>query len=83
MFKYAGIADLPAEKVIVVTQEYESNLPALSLLAYGSMHHWEVLLWANGLLDPLTIPVGTVLKVPDLSKVKDLQRVGGKFNGMS
>ena len=83
MFKNLGLADLPAEKHVVVTQGYESNLPAISLKVYGTMNHWEVLLWANSLNDPLNIPVGTVLKVPSLTKVKAMREAKGRLNGLT
>ena len=80
---YIGLAKLPPDKIIVVTQSFEGNLPGLAKKLYGNSNHWEILLWANGLKNPLALPTGTKLKVPKLKDALALMGKNGFHAGMT
>ena len=55
---------------IVIDATYEANLPGLSFDTYGTTALWRVILYANGLSDPLNdVVVGKRIGLPDLSSV--------------
>lgn len=63
--KYTYLPSLQTTKTVVVPQSMENNLPALSQELYGNPFAWDLLFYANDLKDPLDVPTGTLLKVPD------------------
>lgn len=55
---------------ITIDAAYEANLPGLSDATYGTTDLWRVILYANGLSDPINdVVVGTRIGLPDLSSV--------------
>ena len=57
-------------RYVTVDSAWEANLPGLSYAVYGTTDLWRVLLYANGLRDPLNdVAVGVRLGIPDLNSV--------------
>ena len=55
---------------ITIDASWEANLPGLSYSIYGTTDLWRVLLYANGLSDPINdIVVGARLGLPDINSV--------------
>ena len=60
--------DLPGH-VVLGDDSQSERLDALAAGYYGDASYWRVLASFNGLDDPSTVPVGTVLRVPPASAV--------------
>ena len=55
---------------IMIDAAWEANLPGLSHATYGTTDLWRVILYANGLSDPINdIVVGKRIGLPDLNSV--------------
>lgn len=55
---------------ITIDSTYEANLPGLSYATYGTVDLWRVILYANGLADPINdVVVGKRIGLPDLNSV--------------
>ena len=58
-------------RYITVDSRYQANLPGLAHDTYGDKNYWRVILYANGLKDPINdVVVGARLGLPDLDSVK-------------
>ena len=52
------------DSFFTVTIKEENRLDLVSYQMYGTPLYWWVIAEASGIKDPMTVPVGTVLRVP-------------------
>lgn len=58
------------DQLYTVEAGFENRLDLISWKVYGSAMYWWAIAAASGIQDPFTVPVGTVLTVPPLEKVR-------------
>lgn len=54
-------------KEFVVTSGEENRIDIVATMVYGSASLYWVLCYMNAIDDPLTLPIGTILQVPNLT----------------
>jgi len=74
--KYPGLSTAKIDRVVIVTQAFENNLPALAQELYKNNNAWDLLFFANDLVDPLVVPLGTSLRVPNYRQALEKPTLG-------
>lgn len=64
---------------ITVDNITENRLDKIALNYYGISVYWWIIALANNIIDPFTVPIGTVLRIPPISSLYD--KGGVLFNG--
>ena len=58
--------------VFVVTQAYVANLPGIAAEVYHKQEYWRVLMWVNGIRDPINhVTLGIRLRIPPIEAVHE------------
>jgi hypothetical protein len=57
-----------------VVSDSANRLDLISYNHYGTPLYWWVIAYASNIMDPMTIPVGTVLRIPPLSVAMETKR---------
>ena len=63
------IAESSSDSYYVVTKKDEQRLDLISFNYYKTPLLWWVIAEASGITDPFDVPIGTVLKIPDISAI--------------
>lgn len=54
------------DKYHMVMLEEEDRIDVLALNFYNNFKYWWVIAHANNMIDPFTVPAGTILRIPSL-----------------
>lgn len=60
------------DRVVIVDSKYENRLDLVSYDMYGTTKYYWVIAQNSGIFNPLIVPVGTRLFIPDISRVRKL-----------
>lgn len=57
------------DQYITVNMELENRLDIVANMVYGYSVYWWVIAYANDIIDPFDVPIGTVLRCPPLMSI--------------
>lgn len=68
-FNQTSINEGVTDQFFTVTVKQENRLDIIAVKYYGFATYWWIIAMANNVIDPFNIPVGTVLRIPQLSAI--------------
>lgn len=69
------VPEKPTDNFYEVQSGYEDRLDLIAYEYYNNENLWWVIAEASGIDDPFNVPVGTVLRIPDISTLYGLRGI--------
>lgn len=70
--RWGEVPESPSDQFHVVEAYEQRRLDVLSFRFYQNTEYWWLIALANGLLNPLYVPAGTILRIPPLTVIQTL-----------
>ena len=65
--KFIDVPEHPDDQFFMVTQKYVDRIDLVSAKFYNNVILWWVIAKANGLQNPLSLPLDTILRIPAIA----------------
>lgn len=68
-YNVKNIPTTNSDRYVTVDRHNENRIDVISFEMYGSSLYWWVIALANNIVDPFIIPLGSILRIPQISSL--------------